>query len=137
MAYHSTHFSCLLDLGTSDNAAEALLIYAALSEHLAREEDAIGFLASIHDEPDATKLWIRDADHGDPEHVITFVKRCAGAFKLSGLWGFQWADTCTKAELDAFGGAAHVIDLASGETAGWCDTRTWLDLVLDGGDPDA
>ena len=37
---------------------------------------------------------------------------------ITGLWGFEWSHTCSKPDLDAFGGGAIVIDLASGETLG-------------------
>ena len=34
-----------------------------------------------------------------------------------------------------FGGGAHVLDLATGETVDWIYTDGWLSTVLDGGDP--
>jgi hypothetical protein len=135
MANYFTHFSCLLDLHEIDQAKQALDIYRSLSEELEGEGATIGFVVSMDIERNTTTLWIRDEDHGDPEHVITFVKRCAETFKLNGLWGFQWADTCSRPRLDGFGGGAHVVDLATGETVDWNDTRTWLGIVLDGGDP--
>lgn len=135
MANYFTHFSCVLDLRTSEQAIHALDIYRTLSQELESEGAVIRFVASIDIEPDTTRLWLRDEDSGDPEQVITFVKRCARAFKLDGLWGFQSADTCSRPVRDAFGGGAHVIDLATGETFDWNDTRTWLGIVLDGGDP--
>lgn len=137
MANYFTHFSCLLDLDTNDQAKQALDIYKTISDELESDGSTIGFIASIDVERSATTLWIRDEDHGDPEHVITFVKRCAGAFRLRGLWGFEWAGTCSRPVLDGFGGGAHVIDLATGDTFGWNNTRTWLGNVLDGGDPHA
>ena len=39
--------------------------------------------------------------------------------------------------VDGFGGGAHVLDLATGETVAWTYTDGWLAEVLDGGDPDA
>ncbi len=48
MADYSTHFSCLLDLGTPENAARALDLYANTPE----DEDGLrlsdGFDLSIH-----------------------------------------------------------------------------------------
>ena len=38
MADYFTHFSCLLDVGTPENAARALDLYNALSEEGASEE---------------------------------------------------------------------------------------------------
>ena len=92
MANYYTHFSCLLDVGTPENAARALELYNALSEENAAEDPpSEGFLLSIQPEHGGTQLWMRDDETGDPEHVIQFVKRCAAAFGLTGLWGFQYA----------------------------------------------
>ncbi|MEH3099682.1 hypothetical protein [Sphingomonas adhaesiva] len=138
MADYYTHFSCVPDVGTPDNAAHALDLYNALAEDGASEEPpSDGFLLSIEPEHSGTKLWMRDDDSGDQEHLIAFVRRCATAFGLTGRWGFQYANTCSRPRLDGFGGGAHVLDLATGETVGWTDTDGWLAAVLDGGDPDA
>jgi len=138
MADYFTHFSCLLDVGTPENAARALDLYNALSEEGASEEPpSEGFLLSIQPEHGGTQLWMRDDVTGDPERLIQFVKLCAVEFDLKGLWGFQYANTCSRARLNAFGGGAHVLDLATGETVDWIDTDGWLAVVLDGGDPHA
>ncbi|BAI99157.1 hypothetical protein Sj15T_31500 [Sphingobium sp. TA15] len=138
MADYFTHFSCLLDVGTPDNAARALDLYNALSEEGASEEPpSDGFLLSIEPEHGGTQLWMRDDMTGDPERLIQFVRRCAAAFGLTGLWGFQYANTCSRPRVNAFGGGAHVLDLATGATFAWTYTNGWLAEVLDGGDPDA
>jgi len=69
--------------------------------------------------------------------VIAFVLLCAEEFDLKGLWGFEYANTCSKPRLDAFGGGAHVIDLGARKSVGWTSTNEWLAVALDGGDPDA
>lgn len=51
---------------------------------------------------------------------------CAKEFGLTGRWGFQYANSCSRPRIDAFGGGAHVMDLATGETVSWIDTRGWL-----------
>ena len=138
MADYFTHFSCLLDVGTPTNTACALDLYNALSEDGASEEPpSDGFLLSIQPEHGGTALWIRDDVTGDPERVIQFVKRYAQQFQLTGRWGFQYANTCSKPRLDGFGGGAHVLDLATGKTLAWTYTDGWLASVLDGGDGDA
>ncbi|SNS94327.1 hypothetical protein [Sphingopyxis indica] len=138
MADYFTHFSCVLDVGTLDNAARALDLYNRLSDENASEDPpSEGFDLSIVPEHGGTSLWIRDDVTGDPEHVIQFVKRCASAFGLTGRWGFQYANTCSRPRVGAFGGGAHVLDLATGKTVAWTYTGGWLDEVLDGGDPDA
>src|SRR5258708_13957339 len=92
MADYFTHFSCLLDVGTPDNAARALDLYPAVMKEAAREGAlAGGFLVSIHPDQGGAKLWMRDQVTGDPLQVIIFVQRCAEAFGLTGRWGFQWA----------------------------------------------
>jgi hypothetical protein len=138
MADYFTHFSCLLDVGTPQNAARALELYNALSEASASEEPpSEGFLISIQPEHGGSQLWLRDDVSGDPERLIQFVKLCGAEFSLKGRWGFQYANTCSRPRLSAFGGGAHVLDLGTGETVGWIDTDGWLAAAVDGGDPDA
>ncbi len=137
MADYFTHFSCLFDVGTPENAAQALALAATPVE--GDEDDAApsdGFAVSI-DEPGSSRLWNRDDGSGDPERVIGFARRCGAAFGPSGRWGFQYANTCSRPRLDAFGGGAHVLDLATGETVDWTSTDGWLATVLAGDDPDA
>ena len=138
MADYFTHFSCLLDVGTPQNAARALDLYNALSEAGAAEEPpSEGFLVSIQPEHGGSQLWLRDDVSGDPERLIQVVKLCAAEFGLKGRWGFQYANTCSRPRLNSFGGGAHILDLGTGETVGWIDTDGWLAAALDGGDPDA
>ena len=92
MADYFTHFSCLLDVGSPENAARALDLYNALARENAGEDPSSdAFMLSIQPEHGGTQLWMRDDGTGDPEHVIQFVKRCAAAFGLTGLWGMQYA----------------------------------------------
>lgn len=131
MADFFTHFSCVLDVGTPDNAAHALDLYRAFMEEAAREDvSPDGFLLSIQPEHGGAKLWIRDDVTGDPQQVILFVLCCAETFGLTGRWGFQWANTCSRPRVNAFGGGAHVLDLESRETIAWIDTNGWLDRTL-------
>src|SRR5712671_2800577 len=91
MPDYFTHFSCVLDVGTPDNAARALDLYPAFMKEAAREGTlAGGFQVSIHPDQGGTKLWMRDEVTGDPLQVIIFVQRCAEVFSLTGRWGFQW-----------------------------------------------
>ena len=127
MANYFTHFSCLLDVGTPENAARALDLYNTLSAEGASEEPpSEGFLLSIEPQYGGAELWMRDDVTGDPERLIQFVKRCAAEFGLTGRWGFQYANTCSRPRLDGFGGGAHVLDLATGETVDWIYTDGWL-----------
>ena len=127
MADYFTHFSCLLDVGTPENAARALDLYNTQSAEGASEEPpSEGFLLSIQPEHGGSQLWMRDDVTGDPERLIRFVQRCAAEFGLTGKWGFQYANTCSKPRLDGFGGGAHVLDLTTGETVDWIYTDGWL-----------
>ena len=136
MADYFTHFSCLLDVGTPENAARALDLYNPLSaEGESEEPPSEGFLLSIQPEHGGTNLWMRDDVTGDPERLIQFVKRCATEFRLTGLWGLQYANSCSRPRIDGFGGGAHVLDLATGETVDWIYTDGWLSSVLEGRDP--
>jgi hypothetical protein len=88
MADYFTHFSCVLDVGTPDNAARALDLYPAFMKEAAREGAlAGGFRVSIHPDQGGTKLWMRDEVTGDPLQVIIFVQRCAEAFGPHGPLG--------------------------------------------------
>ena len=57
MAVYFTNFSCLLDVGTPQNVARALDLYANASDDDGTLSD--GFLLSSNEEGGA-ELWIRD-----------------------------------------------------------------------------
>jgi hypothetical protein len=138
MADYFTHFSCLLDVGSAENAARALAIYNAMVVEAAIEDPpSKGFALAIVPEHGGNTLWMHDAGTGDPQAVIDFVTACAAAFGLTGRWGFQFALTCSKPRVGAFGGGAHVLDLATGETLAWTSTDRWLADHLTGGSADA
>ena len=139
MADYFTHFSCLIDVGTADKAALAVALFDQLrvEDQEADEPQVSGFDLSIQDGPDSSILWIRDEEHGDIEQVIGFVLRLAVDLDLSGLWGFEYALTCSRPRLDAFGGGAHVIDLGARTTIGWTNTNEWLAAALTGEKVDA
>jgi hypothetical protein len=133
MADHFTQFSCLLDVGTPENAARALDLYDRPSEEGASEEPPPeGFLLSIQPEHGGSQLWMRDDVTGHPERLIQFVNRCAAEFDLKGRRGFEYANACSKPRLDGFGGGAHVRDLATGEIVDWIYTDGWLDQTISG-----
>lgn len=113
MTDYFTHFSCLLDVGTPQNAARALDLYNRLSDDgVAEDPPSDGFQLSIQPEHGGTQLWIRDDVTGDPQRVIDFVLLCAKTFGLTGRWGFQYANTCSRPRTDAFGGGGGLRPLA-------------------------
>ena len=138
MADYFTHFSCLLDVGTFDKATRALVLFQSLREadQDADDPDVTGFDLVRQDAPESA-LWIYDDDHGDVEAVIRFVLRLAEELDLTGLWGFQYALTCSRPRLDAFGGGAHVIDLGARKSIGWTSSQEWLAAALNGEDVNA
>jgi hypothetical protein len=136
MADYFTHFSCLLDVKTPENAARALALHGSAPEDDDGARLSDGFDLSIQSDA-ASQLWIRDDGSGDPERVIEFVLLCAEQFDLTGLWGFEYANTCSRPRLDAFGGGAHILDLGARKTIGWVSTSEWLVCALAGDDPDA
>ncbi len=139
MADYFTHFSCVLDVGTANKAIAALDLFQRLREE---EEDAddpefSGFALSRQDGPGSSVLWYHDDGQGDVEGVIRFVLRLAEELDLTGLWGFDFAHTCSRPRLEAFGGGAHVIDLGARKSNGWISTHEWLTAALNGDDIDA
>jgi len=139
MADYFTHFSCLIDVGSADKAARAL---AQFLEQRAADQDAddpevAGFDLVRQDAPDGSSLWIHDDEHGDVEAVIRFVLRLAEDLDLSGLWGFEYANTSSRPRVGAFGGGGHVIDLGNRTTIGWTNTNEWLAAALNGEDAHA
>ncbi|MGN6424257.1 MAG: hypothetical protein ACTHLA_13195 [Asticcacaulis sp.] len=137
MADYYTQFSCALDVTTIENA---LLAYELFNKDPEAHEDIIwsgGFHLSLDPEPGSSTLFLDDGGAGDVEALIAFVLRCAEAFDLKGLWGFEYANTCSKARLDGFGGGAQVIDLGKRETVAWLSTFEWLAAALHGDDDHA
>lgn len=144
MANYYTHFSCLLDVGSPEKAQLALDIYTRMAAEDGDSNDpnalwggSLAFEVQIQDGPDSSVLWISDEDGGDVDSVIAFVLRCAEELDLSGLWGFDWANTCSRPRIDAFGGGAQVIDLTARKSIGSISTQRWLSAALNGEDIDA
>ena len=126
MADYFTQFSVMFPVGGNTNVEAALALYREFEEQLDRDDGtSIGFTAeAVEDDP--ASLWLYSDGHGEPEHVIAFAKQCGEAFGLSGRWGFCWALSCSRTRLDGFGGGAHVLDLATGDTISWLDCEHWL-----------
>jgi hypothetical protein len=139
MADYFTHFSCLLDVGTPERAARAIDFFAALRDDDDKSEEPQfhGFDLSVQDSPESGALWIHDDESGDVEAVTAFILRLAEELDLSGLWGFEHSNACSRPRLGAFGGGATVIDLGARKVIGWVNTQTWLAQALNGEDPDA
>ena len=69
MADYYTHFSCLLDVGTSDNVSHGLVIYEAMKSEWSEACQDLAFDVSC--QPGSIEmLWIRDDRSGEPDQVI-------------------------------------------------------------------
>ena len=134
MADYYTHFSCLLDVGTAENAlaAHRSFIQSRLDDADRDEPLSSGFELTLQEGDADHILWIHDDVSGDVEQVIGFVLRLAQEFDLKGLWGFDFANSCSRPRVDAFGGGAHVIDLGRRKSIGWISTQEWLAATLRG-----
>ena len=139
MADYFTHFSCLLDVGCPEKALRAIDFFVELRDEddQSDEPQFRGFDLSLQDGPKSSVLWIRDDESGDVEAVTAFILRLPEELDLYGLWGFEHSNTCSRPRLDAYGGGAHVIDMAARKLIGWVNTQTWLAKALNGEDPDA
>ena len=127
MASYFTQFSCVLDVGSAANAADASRLRDRYAEQLERDEDKqIGFALGRQDASNDGMLWIYSDGEGDPGHVTEFVILCAEAYDLQGTWGFCWGQGCSRMRLDGFGGGAHLIDLGLRKPIGWIDCEQWL-----------
>ena len=137
MADYHTQFSCILDVGSAENAARADMIRGEFAAELDRHEgENLGFDMGIDHETGPGALWIHSDEYGNPEHVISFVLRCAGELGLVGRWGFAWSYTCSKPRIDAFGGAAYVLKLTTGETVSYVDCTEFVSEHIAAGDAD-
>lgn len=139
MADYFTQFSCVLDVGTPDKAIAALDLFLHLREEDEASDDPefSGFALSLQDGPGSSVLWFHDDGQGDVEGLIRFVLRLAEDLDLTGFWGFDYANTCSRPRLEAFGGGAHVIDLGARKSVGWISTHEWLTAALNGEDIEA
>ena len=139
MADYFTHFSCLLDVACPEKAQRAIDFFVELRDEddQSDEPQFHGFDLSLQDGPKSSVLWIRDDESGNVEAVTAFILRLAEELDLSGLWGFEHSNTCSRPRLDAFGGGAHVIDLVARKVIGCVNTQTWLSAALKEEDPDA
>lgn len=132
MADYFTHFSCMFDVITAENAPRAVAIRQEQADALDKAEGTdLGFEMEHDPASGPGALWIYSDGYGEPEHVITFALACAEAFALKGRWGFTWALTCSKPRLDGFGGGAQLLDLGERRSLAWTDCDHWLAAQLD------
>ncbi len=109
-----------------------LALYRHFSDELDIDGQMPGF--ALFATPTAEQpalLWIYDDNaSGDTDHVLTFVSKLGPILGITGLWGFEWPHTCSEPRVEAFGGGALVLDLASGETLRTISSNEWLTRTL-------
>jgi hypothetical protein len=138
MADYTTQFACILDTGSAENAERTMNeIFPAFVESFANREyiEVVSFELTHDPNTAPGRIFIHDDGHGDPAHVIDFVKLCAATIGLGGRWGFTWSHSCSRPRLDGFGGGAHVLDLNTGEDLFAFDCQEWLRHTLENGRP--
>jgi hypothetical protein len=69
-------------------------------------------------------LWIdSDAASGEPSKGAEFVQLFLATFRPTEAVGFEWAHTCSRPVLGAFGGGAALV---TAENVEYLNTATWL-----------
>lgn len=112
MADHYTQYSVYFDPG-KDNVEAAFDLAMEIND----EPEKFGLeYAYICAQRQDDVLWVSDdAGSGDVEAVMVWVRECGKRFKLTGRWGFEWANTCSKPRVGEFGGGVAVIDFDKDE----------------------
>lgn len=128
MANYYTLASMLLPVGSPENAQAAMGIHEKMTEEASDRDELFDFEATVRpDEPAA--VWICSDESFSPEHVVAFALACAKEFKLTGLWGFEWASTCSRPLLDGYGGGAVAVNFDTRRVR-WINTGGWLAKAL-------
>jgi hypothetical protein len=127
MADYYTTFSCILDVKTKDNAEKVVQLYNGQLD----KDEPPRFELDIADE---SRIWINSGESGDPDSVSDFMRVICPMLNLTGKWGFEWANTCSKLRLESFGGGALAFDLSTGEEIGRLYTGLWLNNIVINGE---
>lgn len=83
----------------------------------------VSFAAEVEDDDG---LWIHSDESGDVDEAARFVQVFLQKFRPDESVGFEYANTCSKPRLDAFGGGAALITAESIEfmhSGGWLSKR--------------
>lgn len=81
----------------------------------------VGFSAEFQN--DGGSLWIYAEESGVPEDAANLVQEFLSRFRPHARHGFEWANTCSKPILDAFGGGAVLI---TPNDQHWMGSAQWL-----------
>lgn len=138
MADFYTRFSFMLPATTAQERAWVHDVLDAAADYSSDNDDAVpavlvevfgcgywslGFSAELGNDG----LWIYSEGCGDEDQVVAFVQHYLARFRANEVVGFEWASTCSRPCLDAFGGGAAVV---SATEVTWLNTSTWLSETL-------
>ena len=112
MADYYTQFSTVLDVG--GRADEAMVVVDRMRDELDADPEngavsEMAFDCIEIDEQDG-KIWIRSDENGGAEDAAAIILEIGKELGLKGAHSFEWANTCSKPRLDAFGGGAVRVD---------------------------
>lgn len=100
------------------------MVLAALG--LAEKRDGDPCLQVVHDDKEGT-VWVGSEDSGDVDYTADLAQAFLRHFDLDLVVSFEWANTCSRPRLDAFGGGAVVI---SRRNADWFNTGTFVETAV-------
>jgi hypothetical protein len=125
MADYYTHFSFVVDVKNREQAdgLKKMLTDAANEELLKDEDELLSTPWSLEDEGDLTIFWIRSDESGQVDLIVDILAKWQEDFKYEQPICFEWAYTCSKPRLNAFGGGSVLIH--KGE-AHYTNTFDWL-----------
>ena len=119
MADYFTHFSFMLPVNGKAEEADAIITAFVAARH---DHPTHNPILGVEWEVQDGEIWLHDQyGCGNVESAIAVIQEVADKLKLKGELTFQWADTCSKPQLDAFGGGAVYLNL---ETAAACTMPT-------------
>lgn len=129
MADYFTHFAFTLSFATPEIADAALADFTAMSEAVVEDGDHVGVTAT-RVEKTSGEIFVSD-EEGAPDLDMLGVMILVLGKKhgLTGRFGFQFADTCSKARPDAFAGGAVALDFDE-QALSTTHTSTMLKLTM-------
>ena len=77
---------------------------------------------------DGINVHISADENGNPDAVVDILKSALVKFDLDKAIAFSWADTCSKARLDEFGGGAVAF---TRDRIKWMNTYDWMAAAIE------
>lgn len=110
----------LRDLLATPETRESFLLEAR--RHVDEEEDLDFSWSFDDDEVEGMGLWVYAEDAGNIEHVVLLVRAFLKKFRPKTCWTLEYADTCSRPRIGAFGGGAVLVTATDAQ---WLSTSTW------------